>query len=77
MNIHEAKKDAKKRLEKYGVKYRKIVGRTMDFQDLARESPIFINVYGVGMAPPGTLSPLHEGIPKPSRGSYILKVKEK
>ena len=46
MTIQEAKKDLAHRLDWYRVPYKKITGKIVSFEDLARSSRIFLTVHG-------------------------------
>ncbi len=75
MTIAQAKKDAQAKLAKHGIVYQAMKGKTVDFGDLAHDSAIFIEVYGVDFQayPVGIGDTVRDGIAKPSLGGYILK----
>jgi len=47
MTPMQARKEATKLLNDAGIGYRALKSRTVSFEDLARESTIFVDVYGV------------------------------
>ena len=71
MNMNEAKKDFAARLKAAGIPFTKITGKTVSFSDLARATPIFLEVHGatfrMGM---NELNDLTQSVPKPSEGGY-------
>ena len=75
MTIAQAKKDAQAKLSKHGIIYQSMKGKTVNFEDLARGSAIFIEVYGVDFQayPVGIGDVIRAEITKPSLGGYILK----
>lgn len=54
MTVFQAKKDARKRLESYGLAYQSLKGRTISLQDLVRRDIPLIHVYGIDFRAPET-----------------------
>lgn len=71
MTIHEAKADAKARLQARGIPFAKLSAKTVSFADLARANPIFVTVSGAHMQP-SDFALVKHGVPKSSEGGYIL-----
>ena len=78
MTTHEAKADARRRLQAAGVPFTKLTAKTVGLQDLARCSPVFVTLHGVCY--PGTgdelKAALFAGRPKPSAGGYVVNFKD-
>ena len=77
MTTHEAKKDCAVRLSKLGFTFSRLQAKTVNFQDLARCSPVFVTVYLNGAWPQGvTEEQVTEGVPKPSEGGYCVQYRK-
>lgn len=75
MTVHEAKRDARSRMDAHGIGYSQITARTVSFSDLARARVIFVTVHGLERAALkfNRLTPAISGIPRPSDGGYIFQ----
>lgn len=73
----DAKKDAKTKLEAYGIPYQSIRAKSISFEDPSRHIAVFVYVKGIDFRVDGTIAKwekLRKSIPQPTKGGYILKV---
>lgn len=73
MTTTEAKRDAKQRLDKAGLAFTKLTAKTVNFTDLARCSPVFIDVHGLMLVKGIGLAGVFDDLPKPSEGGYVAR----
>ena len=72
MTARQARADAIRRLKAAGVTYTKVQARTVEFSDLARAAPVFVEITG---ADPKAVTAVFADVPKPSEGGYIVRVR--
>lgn len=75
MTVHEAKRDARSRMDAAGVKYDRITAETISFSDLLRCRAIFVKIHNmVWSGTAGELrSKVFADVSKPSEGGYIVE----
>lgn len=63
MKTTEAKRIVAQALQEQGIEYKKLTARTVSFQDLSRDSAVFVTIHGVTRSDPWRRS-VKEALPK-------------